>query len=196
VSVTALIGLYSSVMGSGKTEMTNVLVNQHGYAPVKFAGTLKDMLRFLLTGALGISLEETFRYTDGDLKETPIPFFGMKSCRWMMQTLGTDWGRNLISPTIWIDVWKARVARLLKDGWRVVVDDMRFPNEHDAVRALGGVTVMVSRPGLVETTGHASEGLLDKFPFDHVLGNHGSLDEWRDLASRFHTRLTQVHSAA
>lgn len=189
--MTALLGLYSSVMGSGKTELTNVLVNQHGYAPVKFAGCLKEMLKVLLVTA-GMHPTETLRYTDGDLKETPIPFFGGKTCRWMMQTLGTDWGRRLITPTIWIDVAKAKILRLLNDGWRVVVDDMRFENEYEAIKELGGATVMVTRPGLVETTGHPSEGLLDRHPFDHVLGNLGDLDAWRGAASRFHEYLTQA----
>ena len=53
-----------------------------------------------------------------------------------MQTLGTEWGRECIGPEVWVDVWKSNVQKWLDGGLNVVVDDMRFPNEWDAVKAL------------------------------------------------------------
>jgi hypothetical protein len=176
--MSTLIGLYSSVMGSGKTALTDELERHALFTSVKFAGTLKSMIRRLLEDA---GIEEPWRYTDGDLKETVIPFFGV-TCRHMMQTLGTDWGRALIKPTLWIDVAKARISSLMAAGLSVVVDDVRFPNEFQAIKDLGGTMCRVIRPGLQDTTGHASEGALDAYRFDLVLPNVGSLEDWQGVA--------------
>lgn len=182
--MSTLIGLYSPCMGSGKTELTNVLVDLHGYTPVKFAGTLKSMIRTLLVDA-GSSPLEAFEYTEGSRKEEIIPFFGVTT-RYLMQTLGTEWGRNQVKGTVWIDVAKAKIQKLLDYGHNVVVDDMRFPNEFQAIKDLGGLTVRVIRPGLADTTGHTSEGQLEHLEFDYNLVNANGLDEWRGLASHFH----------
>ncbi len=184
-----LIGLYSSVMGSGKTALTEALERDHSFVSIKFADVLKRMIRVLLTEGMGISSTHARRYTDGDLKETVIPFFGV-SCRHMMQTLGTDWGRALIKPTIWIDVAKARIQEQIDLGCSVVVDDMRFPNEYDAIVALGGTVIRVVRPGLVDATGHVSEGALDRHQFDLEMANNGSLEDWQRSAGWLVRRLS------
>jgi hypothetical protein len=189
-----LIGLYSSAMGSGKTALTDVLAEKHGWVPVKFAGTLKDMVKVLLKD---LGIQNPTEFTDGPNKEMVLEDLGC-STRVLMQTLGTEWGRKIIKPSIWIDLAVAKIQRLQADGWRVVVDDMRFPNEFQAIKDLGGKAVHVIRPGLQDATGHCSEGALDKHPFDFALMNVMGLDEWRGLASWFHERLVnglQVESA-
>lgn len=199
--MTNLIGLYSSAMGAGKTTLTNGLMDC-GWVPVKFASVLKDMLKVMFVAA-GIADPE--RYTDGDLKEQPVPGFGDRiqrdpktglarlvpiTCRHLMQTLGTEWGRQGLHDNIWVDLAKAKIRRLLADGNRVVVDDMRFPNEYDAIEELGGKTVRIHRPGTQDTTGHASEGKLDNYHFDFLLVNGDSKEAWEGLAGHFHDRLT------
>ncbi len=183
-----LIGLYSSVPGCGKTEVTNFLANNHGYRPVKFAGPLKSMIQSMLSD---IGIDDPLRYTDGSLKETVIPFLGV-SCRHMMQTLGTDWGRALIKPTVWVDVTSAKIMRLLDDGWKVIVDDMRFPNEYQAIRDLGGSCVRITRPGRTAPNGHPSEGLLDGFDFDMTLVNDGSLQDLQTITHDLYHRLNNA----
>ncbi len=183
-----LIGLYSSVMGSGKTALTDALVDTPGFTSVKFAGTLKHMIRVLLED-VGIGPVST--YTDGPLKETSIPFFGV-TCRYLMQTLGTEWGRNQVKDSIWVDVAKEKIRRLMDEGFSVVVDDMRFPNEYQAIKDLGGSLVHVVRPGLQDTTGHTSEGALDRHEFDLMWVNDGSLDQWRASVSHLLKRLSKA----
>ncbi len=61
-----------------------------------------------------------------------------------MQTLGTEWGRNLIASDLWIRAWQHALANV-PAGVPVVVDDCRFPNEADAVVAAGGICVRIER---------------------------------------------------
>ncbi|MFC3206913.1 deoxynucleotide monophosphate kinase [Aquamicrobium soli] len=137
----------SGAAGSGKSTAADYLVRQYGYERIKFAGPLKDAMR-----ALGL----TDYHIEGEGKERPCLLLQGKTPRYAMQTIGTQWGRDLIGPHFWVGLWEARANEVLDSGGRVVVDDCRFPNEAEAVRKLGGVVVrLVGRGGI--GGGHSSE---------------------------------------
>lgn len=138
---------FTGLAGSGKSTAAAYLVKRHGYERVRFAGPLKAMM-----AALGCTPEQI----DGSEKELPCDLLGGKSPRHAMQTLGTEWGRDLITPDLWIRAWQAAVAKV-PAGVPIVVDDCRFPNEGEAVRAAGGVIVRIERPGAGTSSVHASE---------------------------------------
>lgn len=141
----------AGVAGAGKSTIAAELV-KHGYQVVKFAGPLKAMIR-----ALGLTDAEI----EGDLKEKPCALLGGQTPRHAMQTLGTEWGRGLIHPDLWVAAWQHAAQRVLAAGGHVVVDDCRFANELAAAMALGGVAVRLVRDG-AGTAAHASEvGLAD-----------------------------------
>lgn len=134
--------------GSGKSTAAQYLIERHGFTLVKFAGRLKSMMR-----ALGLSDREI----EGDLKEKPCLLLGGRTPRYAMQTLGTDWGRNLIHSNLWVNVAMAGVRAVLDKGGRVVIDDCRYENEADAVIRFGGVIAKIARPGVGPLNGHPSE---------------------------------------
>lgn len=171
-----LISLYAPVMQSGKTEVAKVLCEQCGFKLVKFADPVKAMIReFLrLAGATEALIE---RMLEGDLKEQAIPGLG-RSTRHLLQTLGTDWGRNQVSQNVWAALTTKRIQDYLAVGQSVVVDDMRFPNELEAILGLGGVPVRVYRPGAPAYKEHPSEGLLDNCLMPTLL-NDRTLGELR-----------------
>lgn len=172
-----VIGLYSPAMGSGKTTLAAAIAG-HGYKRVRFAGPLKAMLRGLAVEA-GAAPEWAERMVDGDLKEAPSPYLAGRTPRQAMQWLGTEWGRGLMHPDFWVEAWRSRAQAEMAAGFHVVADDMRFPNEFEAVRALGGLTVEVTRPGQGITQSHASEGALSSFPFDlRLINDHRSAIRW------------------
>ena len=108
--------------------------------------------------ALGLSSEEI----DGDLKERPCALFGGKTPRQAMQWLGTEWGRELVNPSLWIDAWKVAVDR--EPDRLIVVDDVRFSNEAQAIRERGGIVVKIERPGAVSESG--SGHISERFEFE------------------------------
>jgi hypothetical protein len=170
-----LIALYSSGPSSGKSEVASLLVKEHGFVTVKLAKTLKSMVMVMLHD-FGCPMGDMWRYTEGDLKELPIPGLGV-SPRYLFQTLGTEWGRTLVHPKLWTMIAVNRCRAELDKGYSVVVDDMRFPNEYEALKEAGGMTVRVVRPGVVNPGGHVSEGLLDDTLFDLEVVNSGTLDD-------------------
>lgn len=116
--------------GSGKSYLASILAGG-GYFRHSFAAPLKAALI-----AMGMSKKLL------NDKTTPSPFFNGKTSRYAMQTLGTEWGRNLIGPDFWVNAW----GETLPKATRVVCDDVRFPNEVEAIRQLGGLILWIDRP--------------------------------------------------
>ncbi len=170
-----LIALYSDAAGSGKSEVALAL-RQHGWANEKFAGPLKNMARGLLS-SMGFNFETVERMIEGDLKETVIPGFKTVTPRQIMQTLGTDWGREAIDQDLWTKVAAAKIEGLRDKGIDVVIDDLRFPNEYDLIASLGGTLVRVVRPDPSREAGGAYEGKLNGHLFHHIIHNTGTLRE-------------------
>ena len=165
-----IIGLYSPAPQSGKSTVAAYL-NEQGYVVVPFAQTLKDMLVPMLE-ALGYD-EEGARYLTTRAKQVVVRDAGV-SVRHMLQTLGTEYGRQCIHPDIWVRCWKGRAQR----HSMVVADDVRFPNEAAMIKLLGGELWHIERPGVPREHGHASEGSLDNYDgFDHFITNDGTIDE-------------------
>jgi len=160
--VVALYGLAKS----GKSTIADYLVKEYGYQRLKFADPLKDMLR-----AIGL----TYAEIEGDRKEDSCNLLAGKSPRFAMQTLGTEWGRNLISPTIWVDIWELRATNSLSKGVPVIADDCRFPNELEVVNRLGGKSIHVIRPGIAPVNNHISEQV--KLTTDAVVTNETSVGD-------------------
>jgi len=171
-SVPRIIAL-SGAVGAGKSTAAAHLAERHGFARIRFAGPLKAMVRAFLASA-GTPPDAIERLIEGDLKEAPCAVLAGNSPRYAMQSLGTEWGRHLLHPDLWVSAWSAGAAAALAAGAPgVVVEDCRFPNEAEAVRALGGRIVRIVRPGLViPLSGHASEG--QHLPCDATVLNDGA----------------------
>ena len=86
--------------------------------------------------------------------------------RKVLQYLGTEVGRN-IDP----EYWTKRAADAIKTAFDkgaqiVIIPDVRFPNEVDMVKALGGKLWRIRRPvveGMQSKDQHPSETALDDF---------------------------------
>ncbi|WP_411508225.1 hypothetical protein [Brucella anthropi] len=164
-----IIGL-AGPMRSGKTEVASRLVELYGFEREPFSKPLKDMLR-----VFGLSDEQL----EGTLKNTPAAVLGGKTPRHAMQTLGTEWGRGLIHPDLWTRHWAARAQQHVADGFSVVEEGTRFPNEVKAIHELGGYVVYVDRPAELRgvSSEHVSEmGNMQELA-DFTLYNGGSFDD-------------------
>lgn len=151
----------------GKDTATAHLCDTYGMESYAFADPIKSML----TGVFG----DLFR--DGD-REAPIDWLG-KSPRQLMQTLGTEWGREIVHPDLWVLVADQMWKKYQEIGWGagVVLSDVRFRNEAEWVLAQGGLLISLSREGVAAVATHVSE---QNIPFDLAnvsLENNGTVEE-------------------
>ena len=120
--------------------------------------------------------------------------------RFLLQFIGTNLFRNQLHPEIWVNSlmneYKSKLSsnypvddldwepRLIYPNW--IITDCRFPNELDAVKKRGGITIRVNRD-YVLTGGpenpkdqHESETALDNAEFDYEIHNNGTIPELID----------------
>jgi len=169
-----LIALCSPAMGSGKSTIADYLVEQHGFCRIAFAAPLKGMATALLD-SLKMPSDEVRDRVYGHRKEEIIPVLDITS-RQLQQRLGTEFGRDAIRDSVWVDIAMGAADVLRGYGHNVVIDDMRFPNEHAAVQAAGGDSIRVTRPGAAVTSVHPSEGQLNDTPMLDIC-NDGTITD-------------------
>jgi hypothetical protein len=151
---------------SGKSTIAKYLHETYGYARIRFADPLKDMLR--VVGLTDYELE-------GDGKALPCELLGGCTPRHAMQTLGTEWGRQQISREFWSEAWERRVDASPDD--RVVAEDLRFPNEEFRARLKGGLIWRVERPGYGGDDSHVSETEMAHVRYDRLIANDGAIED-------------------
>lgn len=180
-----LIGLTGRA-GTGKDTAAAYLCKRHGYVSHAFAAPLRQMVHTLLTSAGVFSPY----YMHHSMKEKPIDGLDGESARTLMQSLGTQWGRDLVGHgDLWIRLaalklglpmpyaaWVGDTARRVSD--RIVISDVRFVNEADWIGYCGGTIVRLNRnvadlPGRAGT--HISETEVDKVPAKYHVDNNRTL---------------------
>lgn len=159
--------------GVGKTTACRAL-SQLGYKEVNFAEPIKQMTSVFLHYA-GMSPAEIEACIHGAKKEIPIGRLNEKSPRYMLQTLETEWGRNMIDPDIWVDL----LVRYMKSKpeTRFVVGGVRFPNEIQALRMMDARVIRIVRDISEDVLPHVSETACDDFMMQEVLVNNSPTAE-------------------
>lgn len=162
-----LVGLCGAA-GAGKNTVAEFLTE---FTQLAFADPLYECVSTIT----GLPVD---RLKDRDVKETVIPWLG-KSPRQMLQSMGTEWGRDAIHPEIWIRIAMDRASR----HTNVVVTDVRFDNEAQAIVDAGGEVWRVARPGwrclADDAASHPSEAGVSDRLIARIIDNSGSLDDLR-----------------
>ncbi|MTD92890.1 hypothetical protein GIW81_00920 [Hyphomicrobium sp. xq] len=173
-----VIGLYSPAPASGKTTSAKYLQNEFNLVQASFSNPMKLMLlKFVLNFApLGLASTAAYSWANQYFENKNLPIReipGTPTMRHLLDTLGTTWGRTAVHEDVWVEAARARVNQMRAKGMQgVVFDDVRFQNEADMLRELGGQFVKIVMPGN-EASGLQSEGNLEGFPFAAEILNGG-----------------------
>jgi hypothetical protein len=124
--------LLSGKQGAGKTTLANALEQaapRYGFRPyrTRFAKTLY---------AIHNAARDTARAYGIPWPDKYGPF---------LQQMGTELGRNRFGEDVWVKALRADVERELAAAQRptlVIIDDLRFKNEFDALEGLEGADVL------------------------------------------------------
>lgn len=167
---TLVIGLAGQAR-SGKDTASGFLESRLRLARLSFADPIRDML------AAGLGLSPAC--FEGPTKERPLSGYHGVSPRHLMQTLGTEWGRQCVGPDIWLEAMSARIA-LLSEGsvMGVIIPDVRFANEAAFVRSRGHLLHIhrEARTG-IDNPGHVSELPVPFRAGDYWVPNSGSIED-------------------
>jgi hypothetical protein len=105
----------------------------------------------------------------------------------ILQKLGTEFGRDMIHPDVWINSLFAdyhsgiKMSDYIESKW--IITDLRFPNELQRIKNLGGICIRVNRksnilPCVAHEYQHPSETSLDNNEgFNYIINNNGTIEE-------------------
>ena len=186
-------------IGSGKDTIADYLVNFHEFRRDSFASTLKDAVgavfgwdRTLLEGRTKEAREWREQIDPWWAEKLSMPTL---TPRWILQYWGTEVCRKGFHDDMWVASLENKL-RQTKDN--IVISDVRFSNEVEAIKKAGGIIVRVVRgpePAWLrvaqsacagdaksealmssEFNVHASEWSWLGTDFDAVIDNNGSID--------------------
>jgi nucleoside 2-deoxyribosyltransferase len=158
-----LIGL-CGVARSGKDSAAQHLIDNFGFTKIAFADGVRQM-------ALGIDpyvhTEQPRHYTEGG---APMARYSdvlknigyenakaLPDVRRLLQRCGTEGGREVFGSDVWVNAAAHRIGALGGTEANIVISDVRFPNEAEFIRRIGGFVIRLNRPGYGGTDTHASE---------------------------------------
>jgi len=157
---------------AGKDTVAAHLVNNYSFVQESFAYPLKEYIGRQICGFNDKQLY-------GAWKETPDPEWGMTP-RLMLQLVGTDALRKVVHDDFWVIPMKRKLKEHIRNGRHVVISDVRFTNEINMIRTLGGHLVKVDRenPDKISNEKHSSELELETYDaWDFIIENNGTLEE-------------------
>jgi hypothetical protein len=99
---------------------------------------------------------------------------GYKSLRDFMKLMGTEFGRDMIDPDMWINCLRSRI---MHRDHGVVITDVRFVNEADFIHSAGGKVIEIQRPSFERSDAHRSEIPLPRDRVDAVVVNNSTVEE-------------------
>ena len=165
---------------SGKDLVASWLHEQYGYSRMAFA----DPLKRGVAAIFGLSDDQVFN----DAKDRKDPFWGVTP-REILQIMGTEVMRQAFPKMLpglacGSDFWIKRMERQILESHagdirhaRIAIPDVRFSNEYDLIRRLGGFVIKIVRLSQVgkSVDGHASES--DDVPYDELIeAGDGQID--------------------
>lgn len=165
-----IIGL-SGYARSGKDTIAKYLVDNHGFKRVAFADAIRNML-LDINPYVGFGPSNSSHTSLADL----VSVVGWEKAkehlevRRLLQDLGVS-ARTYLGE----DVWIRAALRTPSSGENIVITDVRFTNEADAIKALGGRLWRVVRPGVTAVNNHVSETQMNNYPVDELIMNDGDI---------------------
>lgn len=199
--MTQIIGIGGKLQ-HGKDVVADHLVNELGWVKIGMSDDLNAVLmelnpwiptvkvtntkrRFLgiTFGTKSVSALGVIRYADLVEKVGYVKAKQENEVRRLLQVMGTEVGRKMIDPNIWVKMLTKKMRALKKDGVPgIVVTGVRYPNESKAIRTLEGDLWWVERPGHTADTeagSHDSENSLTSDDFDIVIENDRTINDLR-----------------
>ena len=165
-----IIGL-SGYAQSGKDTVAGLLIGLHKYDNRAFADTMRNAL-YTLNPLVYVD-----QYGGETLKEV-VDLMGWEwakkntDTRRLLQVFGTEIGRKMFGESFWVE----QAVKDIAPENKIVFTDVRFPNEAQVIKDLGGQIWRIIRPGYAPVNDHPSESAMDYWSPDKVIMNNTGLE--------------------
>jgi hypothetical protein len=185
-----IIGL-TGFAQSGKDSVGQILVRRAGFKRLAFADALRVSLYKLnpkIESEIEIQSRGFWEWISGEpprthKKEIRVQDL-VKTIGWdeakvkypeireLLQKLGTESGREIHGQDCWTNIIKRQIAA--EPYQNFVITDVRFPNEADVIKSMGGTVIKIEREGIGSVNGHISDKGIDNWEWK--LENNSSFE--------------------
>ena len=181
-----IIGI-AGFQGSGKDTIADYLCNIYGFKRDSFAATLKDAVAAVF--GWDRELLEGRTKESRAWRETVDPWWSNRldmpdlTPRLVLQRWGTEVARKSWHDDTWIASLENKLHKTTND---IVITDVRFPNEIQAIKNAGGIVIRVKRgpePEWYELAVAANQQVYPAIVMMQERGIHPS--EWAWIGTRF-----------
>lgn len=167
-----IIGL-SGYAQVGKDTVAQILVEDYGFTRIGFADTIKKAAYIL----------DPIITLDGMRLAHAIDKFGwdgakqVPEVRRILQVLGSEIGRDLIDPQLWVEL----TMHSVHPDDKIVISDVRYRNEAEEIKWKHGEIWRISRIQKDTPVNiHRSETDMDSWDFDHYVSNSATIDDLKE----------------
>lgn len=182
-----IIGI-SGYANSGKDEVGNILVRDHGFERRSVGDVVLDILAEVDPVLLAEDSEDPFHRHRMNLWMEQRGYEATKEfsadMRPMMMRLG-EACRRVLGNEVLINATFANCPE------HMVMTSTRYRNEAQAIKDHGGFVWRVDRPGVGPISQHPTEIDMDGWNYDFVIENDGSLE---DLAVKVREALEEIEA--
>ena len=181
-----IIGICGFI-GSGKGTVGDILVEEYGYTKLSYADRLKDVAAIMFSWDRALIEGDTVE--GRQWRDTPDEWWSNElgydlTPRLVMQRVGTDCMRQGLDDRVWTLIVKQTLQA--NPDTNYVIPDVRFFNERDLVREMGGQVWRVKQGNDPEWVSSAiSDNRYDTSWMEDHPEIHQSEWRWLDYASEF-----------
>ena len=174
---------------SGKTELSKIC-EKYGFIRLYFALPLKQLIADLIDTTIDEVNKLKTVNNEYILNENKIKLLSERT------NIDYDWLFNILNNKIFHNTREllqfigTDIIRTKNNKWHVeqiknmiqydknyVIDDVRFPNEVEMIKEIGGILFFIIRPNLEHVSNHISETSLKWQDFDNLIINDKNLEQ-------------------
>lgn len=175
-----IIGL-SGYAQTGKDTIANYLIKNYGFTRVAFADPIREAVYKLnpkinIADMRGVSLATAVDSLGWETVKVES-----EDARWLLQRMGTEVGREIFGDNFWVD--QAMKKAVGHD--KVVITDVRYPNELEAILGHSGTVWRVIKDDTGAVNRHASESALDGYDFEYIIFNNDTIESLYESVDSF-----------
>lgn len=173
-----IIGLHGNKR-AGKDTAYSFIQSMYPHAQrLAFADKIKESLAALF----GVSIREinTLKEEGGVFKVESQSLEHSYTWRSFAQRYGTEAHRDIFGENFWVDMILPKDPGLISDNQLLIVTDVRFKNEAERIKYLGGHIIYIDRLNLLNNDSHISEERLPEEYFSYIINNNSSLSQFKE----------------
>lgn len=183
-----LIGI-GGCMQSGKDTIAKIIMELRKDKPwkiLRFADAVKDIVCILLNCTrndledINFKNKELGKEWDNNIIKNNSYTASIKMTpRKLLQLIGTECGRNIIHPDIWVNCLKKKYYQF-RNQYNIIIPDLRFDNEANFVKENNGKIIIVERENIINSESiksHSSENSLTIDQNYSIIKNNGTISD-------------------